>query len=920
MLRRTFFAGIVLTIAVSAQAQQPNPYGQAVTAYNSGDYAAVEETLGALIEDGTTDARIYYYRGMARFADGKQDDARADFAEGARLEADGRSRETISRSLERVQGPVRQMLEQYRREARQVANLKAGPYRRQQALTRLYGQARAAYFKKDYAQSRELLDKIISDDTVDPRVFYYRGLALKNLGKAEESGADFARAVELESAPANRINVDRALEAVQGEDRKSIEGKRSIVLAEIRQKQYEVRKQMIAAIIERRMQVGPGTGAIARSSNQRPPDSTAGTGTTSAPPSTAVASTKPASQATTIDTSYLPAETEIVLHVRVSEIWNSPLIRQWHDEDALKAAVMEMQKATGLTPSDVESLTVGIVSATSLAMSAATAGPQALAGETENVMVVVRTRRPFGTSILNEMSELFEKADHDGKTFYRSLIADNGPPSIYLADGNTLVMGDEEPLKAAIDQGEDSTPRPEFGFVDPAKQLSIAFAPADPFALMEALPTEGLGSPAMDALAAAVKDQVLGVGIGIGFTTNIDLEVALLCVDDAAATGVNTAFAQALTEWKGLWDLVKDAAPEPIVPIADSVIRAVKGSTRTETFAVSTRITQQSITKLAEAAQELGPALAMSLLGGGFGPGGPGGPGSIGPGGPGSPARPTQPPPATKQVTGLQIAATAQVSSRPDFDNTGNELPKAIELALDVTGPDAKAAGGYGFVTLTSAKDNNGADVKLRGAGVDNFGGFDGDFVAIDREDFFVEHPEDGCRVVIRFEPGATPPTSFASAEGTFKLRIVEESNEVVVDTAASFLGKPVASSELTAAGYALEMSQAKEKLGDVEVTSWVLKWTNPPNEAAKLTAHAAGGGEGLQKPEIIDADGNVVGTFDDTSYSSGGGGASFAWSMNIDADNPIPADAKIRFRLNTKVAIADVPFKVADVAVKAGN
>lgn len=289
--------------------------------------------------------------------------------------------------------------------------------------------------------------------------------------------------------------------------------------------------------------------------------------------------------------------------------------------------------------------------------------------------------------------------------------------------------------------------------------------------------------------------------------------------------------------------------------------------------------------------------------------------GGMGPGdvtiGAGS-GHPVEPPDATKPAEGLTVAATGKLSSRIDLDDDGNEKPKAIELVLAITGDQAKAAGGAGFASVTSAKDNNGADLTLRV--VANFGA--GGFEAVDRDDFFIKHPDDGCTVIVTFDPPAEAATAVASAEGIVKLRIVENSSQIVVEGAKSLLGKEVDNSELVAAGYKLKLEEKTEKFGDNEFTSWQLEWLNAGDSPVDVQQIADGGGLGLQTPQLIDADGNVIGDFSGKSYASFGSNSSLSWGMSIQDDQPVPDDARLRFTLNSDVSIVDVPFKVENVAI----
>ena len=916
MLRGCLAAALAFSFLVSPNAasaqSRVSPYGKATAAYAVKDYKEAESQLTELIETNSTDPRVYYFRGLTRYALGRTDEARPDFEEGARLEALGASRVNVSRALERIQGPARRTLEKSRSEAKRAASLNANSDRRTKTLYAMYTQARTAYFRGDLAKSQTLLDEVVKQDSKDPRVYYFRGLTLQGLGRTDEAEADFDKAVALEVTPDSRIDVDHALERVQGAARRTLESRREEKLAVVRAEQRQRRRELIAQIAKRQ---GNSTGLIATSvlpntsttaptvASTTPGTTTSGTVTpgTTNPPTTV----KPPASGDAIDLAYLPTNTAFLVRVNVREIWQSPLVRQYADEDTVTQALAQMKQMTGLGPADIESITAG----TTDIMDEVMAGPAGAAAGTadDDLVVVIRTRLPFDTTPLKNLP-MFESASHGGTDYFKptqEAAEAEDLPSVFKADSKIVVLAMEPALQKAIDQGADFNARPEFNFLDTSKQIVIGFVPPNAAALTAGIPDPAQspsGSPSLDKLAAAGKGKLMGLSFGVGVTDSIELGFGFLCEDQATSDAMNTAFAGLLDEGKGLLDLAKAGLPPQVGGLADSLLRSVKSTSRSATFSFSARITQQTINRAIVAAEEMGPALLMGLAGGG-------GPGIGGPGF--GPQKPIEPPKATAQAQNLQIASSAKISSTVEFDfDTNKELPRAIELLVDITGDQAKKASGFGFVTLTSARDENGTDLKLRKQQIDPFGG-DG-FEAIDREDFFVEHPDEGCRVTVKIEPPANAPTKVASAEGTVKLRIIDNATEVSVDNAASFLGKAVTSDDLAKEGYALKLEESEEKFGDITVKQWKLTWTNAPGDQKVLEEHGSGGGKGLQSPQLVDADGNVVYTFDGKEYGGGG----FSWSMAIQEDTPIPPGAKFRFTVNKAVSIVDVPFKVMDVTI----
>jgi hypothetical protein len=126
-----------LGTSTTANSQQPPElralYGRGVHSYFGNQVSLAEQQFSKVIDAGSTDPRVYYFRGIARLRMGRQHEARSDMRIGADYEARRPGdRGAISKSLQRVQGQGRLMLERFRREAR----LMRGEKRRTQSRIR----------------------------------------------------------------------------------------------------------------------------------------------------------------------------------------------------------------------------------------------------------------------------------------------------------------------------------------------------------------------------------------------------------------------------------------------------------------------------------------------------------------------------------------------------------------------------------------------------------------------------------------------------------------------------------------------------------------------------------------------------------------------------------------------------------------
>ncbi len=116
-------------------------------------------------------------------------------------------------------------------------------------LGQLYGSGVHAYFSGDYIKAFEDLNSAVAAGSRDPRVFYFRGLVLLNLGRSSEAAVDFQTGADLETKDVNKFyNVGRALERVQGSARQQLETYRVAAHMAALEEAERVRKARYEAI------------------------------------------------------------------------------------------------------------------------------------------------------------------------------------------------------------------------------------------------------------------------------------------------------------------------------------------------------------------------------------------------------------------------------------------------------------------------------------------------------------------------------------------------------------------------------------------------------------------------------------------------------------------------------------------------
>lgn len=94
-------------------------------------------------------------------------------------------------------------------------------------LAAAYGSGVHSYFAGDYGRSYDDLSQAIEGGTLDPRAYYFRGLAALKLGRMDEAEADFTAGAAREAEGTGSWPIARSLERVQGCDRLKLERHRT---------------------------------------------------------------------------------------------------------------------------------------------------------------------------------------------------------------------------------------------------------------------------------------------------------------------------------------------------------------------------------------------------------------------------------------------------------------------------------------------------------------------------------------------------------------------------------------------------------------------------------------------------------------------------------------------------------------------
>jgi hypothetical protein len=127
MVRRFAFAllafGSLVSLPAVGSAQDvlSELYGRGVHAYFAGDSTGALTFLNEADQAGSTDPRVFYFRGLVKSGLGMTDEASVDFDRGANLEVTSKRAVEVGKALARIQGANRLQIEDARRKARLMA-------------------------------------------------------------------------------------------------------------------------------------------------------------------------------------------------------------------------------------------------------------------------------------------------------------------------------------------------------------------------------------------------------------------------------------------------------------------------------------------------------------------------------------------------------------------------------------------------------------------------------------------------------------------------------------------------------------------------------------------------------------------------------------------------------------------------------
>lgn len=192
-----------------------------------------------------------------------------------------------------------------------------------------------------------------------------------------------------------------------------------------------------------------------------------------------------------IDLTYLPPDADLVVHVRVDDVMNSPIMQSAVAVPAVKQAIDKVASETHISLSDIKTITLGatgvsnadfskLVPMPAMGMAGGPAGPPRGAGpaggsEKTRAVIVIRASKNLPADVVTKIPG-YESATHKSMTYYRpsSPQLRNAQPVLCLAAPDVLLVADESEIQRIADNGPKQKRRAEFDFVETGPQIVVA--------------------------------------------------------------------------------------------------------------------------------------------------------------------------------------------------------------------------------------------------------------------------------------------------------------------------------------------------------------------------------------------------------------------------------------------------------------
>lgn len=301
---------------------------------------------------------------------------------------------------------------------------------------------------------------------------------------------------------------------------------------------------------------------------------------------------------------WMPAETEGLLHLKVADLWAAPLLKPLVESAQLYQPFVELQQKTGLTPADIETISIGFADFPDAYRNVA----RPAFGISDDVhvplmTVVVRTKKPLSRDQIINTSPSVRWVDYGLQQCFDFEATETYTG--WIAEPTTLVICPSRKMNDVISRGESVIPRKELLIIDSKAQFILVAAPRDPRKEREGRllfpPPDSSASLHMMEFQQTMHESVLAGGLGLNIGSTFDLQTALLFTKSDDAGKAKKSLDGLAANWRKQLDSLKGFAPPALTELGVVLLNSLKIEAQSDTVRMSTSVTESERQKLDQA-------------------------------------------------------------------------------------------------------------------------------------------------------------------------------------------------------------------------------------------------------------------------------------------------------------------------------
>lgn len=534
----------------------------------------------------------------------------------------------------------------------------------------------------------------------------------------------------------------------------------------------------------------------------------------------------------TLGLRWMPSTTDVIIHVKVAELWSAPLLKGPLNDDAVTRALSTWKEMIGLLPTEIESITIGIPDAFGAAATAVAQAPAAAAttpatedgnafpapawmADHNRFVLLMKTKKAVDLKQIADRVVGGKLREKNGKSYVSSLdhptTANIAASGYWAPNPNLLIAGSEAELFATMERGETVVPRKELTAVDPAPLIVIAaaFPTAD-----GAGKITGLDSvPGLAEAQESLKQHALRWGsFGLSIKGGFDLRISAASGTPEGSSHLKAEMEKGLASTREVFNIYKNTAPPLIAELGEMILTNAKVVEQSQVVKISTSVPDSAQAKL----EQLPPVLMMMAMTSGIGIPGMGpsteplGQSKFSSKQPGE-TEGVDPQKAEGLLGGMTMQARTAWSTHANFSATG--MPElALDLLIDVTGDELETICGSAGITPKTMKLADGGTLHASSSKKSAVGDVvpESAFALFNAQDDMAEdHPPKTLRVRLSVDAPTSTATTLEVFEGSFLYLTSTGAEQFTIDNAIKTASRPLTQTEFKAAGLNLRRSHS---------------------------------------------------------------------------------------------------------------